>query len=122
MNNKFKYIVFIVVILILSATVIAFLDYTTSYTEDTYALSEIDDGVYAIYHTTHSRVPSENYEVITLCCNNSIYTLDGNVSITFTDKEPYVYIKDTNYSHEDEIYVYIPKGTVKYEASVNVGR
>lgn len=102
--------------------ILMFINYTTKYTEHKYPLEEVYDGCYAIYYTTYSRVPSENYEVIRLCYNNSVYTLDGNVSITYTDEEPYVYIKDTNIIHEDEICVYLPKGSVKFEESVNISR
>lgn len=118
--KKIEFFICLCIISIFIWGVTSFIKSAVSYTENTYQLSEIDDGTYAIYYTTHSRVPAENYEVITLCYGNSIYTLDGNVFITYTEEEPYVYIKDTNWVHDDVIHAYVPKGTVRYEESVNV--
>ena len=71
---KIKYVVYVVLIAIVSYLIGSYVKYVTAYTENTYSLSEIENGTYAIYYTTHSRVPAENYEVITLCFNDSIYT------------------------------------------------
>lgn len=119
MKKKIKYIIISILVI---CPIIMFIRYATKYTEHNYTLSEIEDGYYAIYYTTHSNVPAENYEVVRLCYNNSIYTLNGNISITYTEQEPYVYIKDTNIVHGDEIHVYLPKGSVRYEESVNISR
>lgn len=96
--------------------------YGNQYTEHKYSLSEMNDGVYAIYYNTHSRVPAQNYEVITLCCEGNLYTFTGNVYISFTDSEPYAKVKNYNRVNDDEIYVYVPQGTVNYQESVNIGR
>lgn len=96
--------------------------YGNQYTENRYSLSEINDGVYAIYYTTHSRVPAQNYEVVTLNCNGNIRTYRGNVSISYTNAEPYVNVRISNMVNADKIYVYVPQGTVAYEESVNIGR
>lgn len=122
MKKKIEYFICICIIAIVIWGIVSFIKSVISYTENTYQLSEIDSETYAIYYTTHSRVPAENYEVITLCYGNSVYTLDGNVSITYTEGDPYVYIKDTNLVHGDVIHAYVPKGTVRYEESVDVGR
>ena len=122
MKKKIEYFICICVIAIVIWGIVSFIKSATSYTENTYQLSEVDGGTYAIYYTTHSRVPAENYEVITLCYGNSIYTLDRNVSSTYIEEDPYVYIKDTNLVHGDVIHAYVPKGTVRYEESVDVGR
>lgn len=119
---KVRYIVYILLIVIVSFMIGSFVKYVNEYTEYTYPLSEVEGETYAIYYTTHSRVPAENYEVITLCYCNNVYTFNGNVSITYTDGKPYVYIKKTNISHGDEIHIYVPKGSVKYEESVNIGK
>lgn len=92
------------------------------YTESRYSLSEINDGVYAIYYTTHSRVPAHNYEVVTLNCNGNIRTYRGYVSISYSNTEPYVNIRNSNMVNADKIYVYAPQGTVIYEESVNIGK
>ena len=91
-------------------------------TENTFQLSEVNDGVYAIYYSTHSRVPSQNYEVITVCCNGNIYTFKGSVQISYVDTEPYATVKQYNLVNSDEVHIYVPKGTVAYEESVNIGR
>ena len=91
-------------------------------TENTFQLSEVNDGVYAIYYNTHSRVPSENYEVITVCFNGNIYTFKGSVQISYADTEPHATVKQYNLVNSDEVHIYVPKGTVAYEESVNIGR
>lgn len=96
--------------------------YGNQYTEHKYSLSEMNDGVYAIYYNTHSRVPSQNYEVITVCCNDNIYTFKGSVQISYEDTEPYATVKQYNLVNSDEVHIYVPKGTVAYEESVNIGR
>ena len=92
----------------------------TQYVERKYDLYEMDEGVYAIYYTTHSSVPAHNYEVVTVCCNGSIRTFKGDVYISFINSNPYVKIYDYNIVYADDIYVYVPQGTVSYRASVNV--
>lgn len=96
--------------------------YGNQHTEHKYSLSEMNDGVYAIYYNTHSRVPADNYEVVTLCCEGNIYTFKGDVFISFTDGEPYAKVKNYNMVNADDIYVYVPHGTVNYAESVNIGR
>ena len=91
-------------------------------TENTFQLSEVNDGVYAIYYSTHSRVPAQNYEVITVCCNGNIYTFKGSVQISYVDTEPYATVKQYNLVNSDEVHIYVPKGTVSYEESVNISR
>lgn len=96
--------------------------YGNQYTESRYSLSEINDGVYAIYYTTHSRVPAQNYEVVTLNCNGNIRTYRGHVSISYTNEKPYGNVRSSNMVNADKICVYVPQGTVAYEESVNIGR
>lgn len=91
-------------------------------TEYRYDLQEVDTGVYAIYYNTHSRVPAQNYEVVTVCCNGNIYTFKGDVQISYVDTEPYITVKQYNLVNSDEVCIYVPKGTVAYEESVNIGR
>ena len=101
---------------------VGLIHYGNQYTESRHSLSEINDGVYAIYYTTHSRVPAQNYEVVTLNCNGSIHTYRGDISISYTNAEPYVNVRISNMVNADKIYVYVPQGTVTYEKSVNIGR
>lgn len=92
----------------------------TEYVEIKYDLSELNNGVYAIYYTTHSTVPAHNYEVITLNCNGNIYTFQGHVQITYTDENPYVVYHKRNLANADRMYVYVPSGSVEYQGSVMV--
>ena len=115
----------VIIIGIISAfilSIICMIRYGNQSTENTFQLSEVNDGVYAIYYSTHSRVPAQNYEVITVCCNGNIYTFKGSVQISYVDTEPYATVKQYNLVNSDEVHIYMPKGTVAYEESVNIGR
>ena len=115
----------VIIIGIISAFVlfiICMIHYGNRSTENTLQLSEVNDGVYAIYYSTHSRVPAQNYEVITVCCNGNIYTFKGSVQISYVDTEPYATVKQYNLVNSDEVHIYVPKETVAYEESVNIGR
>ena len=115
----------VIIIGIISACVlfiICMIHYGKRSTENTFQLSEVNDGVYAIYYSTHSRVPAQNYEVITVCCDGNIYTFKGSVQISYVDTEPYATVKQYNLVNSDEVHIYVPKGTVAYEESVNIGR
>ena len=115
----------VIIIGIISAFVlfiICMIHYGNRSTENTLQLSEVNDGVYAIYYSTHSRVPAQNYEVITVCCNGNIYTFKGSIQISYIDTEPYATVKQYNLVNSDEVHIYVPKGTVVYEESVNIGR
>jgi hypothetical protein len=110
------------VILVIVAIVWSFISYTCKTIEYEYRLYEMNDGVYAIYYNTHSNVPANNYEVVTLCCGGNVHTFRGNVFISFTDSEPYARVRNCNIVNGDDIYVYVPQGTVSYQSSVYVGR
>ena len=115
----------VIIIGIISAFILfiaCMIHYGNRSTENTYRLSEVNDGVYAIYYSTHSRVPAQNYEVITVCCDGNIYTFKGSVQISYVDTEPYATVKQYNLVNSDEVHIYVPKGTVAYEENVNIGR
>ena len=115
----------VIIIGIISAFVlfiICMIHYGNRSNENTFQLYEENDGVYAIYYNTHSRVPAQNYEVITVCCNGNIYTFKGSVQISYVDTEPYATVKQYNLVNSDEVHIYVPKGTVAYEESINIGR
>ena len=115
----------VIIIGIISAFVlfiICMIHYGNQSTENTFQLSEVNDGVYAIYYSTHSRVPAQNYEAITVCCNGNIYTFKGSVQISYVDTEPYAIVKQYNVVNSDDVHIYVPKGTVSYEKSVNIGK
>ena len=115
----------VIIIGIISAFILfiaCMIHYGNRSTENTFQLSEVNDGVYAIYYSTHSRVPAQNYEVITVCCNGNIRTFKGSVQISYVDTEPYATVKQYNLVNSDEVHIYVPKGTVAYEESINIGR
>ena len=69
----------VIIIGIISAFILfiaCMIHYGNRSTENTFQLSEVNNGVYAIYYNTHSRVPSQNYEVITVCCNGNILVVN----------------------------------------------
>ena len=115
-------IVIICIIAIFLLFIACMIHYGNRSTENTFQLSEVNDGVYAIYYNTHSRVPAQNYEVITVCCNGNIYTFKGSIQISYIDTEPYATVKQYNLVNSDEVHIYVPKGTVAYEESINIGR
>ena len=115
-------IVIIGIIAIFLLFIICMIHYGNRSTENTFQLSEVNDGVYAIYYNTHSRVPAQNYEVITVRCTGNIYTFKGSVQISYVDTEPYATVKQYNLVNSDEVHIYVPKGTVAYEESVNISR
>lgn len=121
-NNVKWIVVWISVIVLFVAVIGGLIHYGNQYTEHEYQLDEMNDGVYAIYYTTHSRAPAYNYEVVTLCCNGNVCTFKGNVNISFTDDESYAKVKNYNTVNNDDIYVYVPQGTVSYQPSVDIGK
>lgn len=115
----------IVIISIIAAFllfIVCMLHYGNQSTKNTYQLSEINEGVYAIYYNTHSRVPAQNYEVVIVCCNGNIYTFKGDVQISYVGTDPCITVKQYNWVNSDEVRIYVPKGTVSYEESVSIGR
>lgn len=115
----------VIIVVIVSAFIlfiVCMIHYGNRSTENIFQLSEVNNGVYAIYYNTHSRVPAQNYEVITVCCNGNIYTFKGSVQISYVDTEPYATVKQYNLVNSDEVHIYVPKGTVSYEESVNISR
>ena len=89
-------------------------------TNFSYSLEEINNGVYAIYYTTHSRAPAYNYDVITLNCNGNIKKFKVSVSITYTEGTPHANITCSNYARNDKVCVYIPRGSMQYASNVEI--
>lgn len=90
---------------------------------ETMQLDELKNGIYAIYYTTHSSVPSQNYEVVTLNCNGNIQTFKGKVTISYTNYSPYAEINSYPYLvNADEIHIYVPQGSVEYQMGVNISK
>ena len=123
-NKKSDSMPIIIVIILFLITVVLLVIWgiknETEYVETKYNLSELNDGVYAVYYNTHSAAPAHNYEVITLNCNGNIYTFQGHVQITYTDNDPYVIYQKRNIVNADRMYVYVPSGSVEFQGSVMV--
>lgn len=117
-KNLVLFILFVSIATI--AFICYFINYGNKYTENKYSLSELNDGVYGVYTNVSSRVPAQNYEMITLCYNRKVYTFKGYVYINYTDEEPYVIYQDYNYINGDKIYVYVPYGSIEYQVNVGV--
>ena len=120
MNKKIKNTITIVAIVLILLGAISYFIYYASWSEEvSYELQNIDDdGNYAIYHTVSSSIPADNYEVAYVCFNDTMYTLKGNVSITYTNDNPHVDIIRTHLVYGDDYNLYIPKGSVIYEGNV----
>lgn len=107
------YILVIALALSLTSCMKSCYEYVTYENVVEYELAEIDDGIYGYYNSVASDIPAENYEMIVLCFNRSIYTLKGNVDIHYTDGEAKLIWKDVNIVHGDEFDVYVPYNTIE---------
>lgn len=120
-RNIKPYLIDIAVILCVCLLLGGLIHYGNQHTEHEYKLTELDDGVYGIYTVVSSRVPADNYEMITLCCNGNVYTFKGEISIKYTDTvEPYVVWHNYNLVNGDDIWVYVPNGTIEFQKGVGV--
>lgn len=108
------------VVLVLGILSFTLVSYGNKCEEYRYSLSELSDHTYGRYYRVSSRVPAQNYEVITLCCNGNVVTHQGDVNIFYTDQEPYAVVKSYNVVNADEICVYVPKGTISFQENVGV--
>ena len=127
MNAKRKkglvtYITLAFISVLVIAITIATITQFGSYTEYEYQLSEIQDGIYGTYSTIVSTVPAQNCDVITLCCDGQIRTFRGTVHITYTNHRLYVIYRDVGYHNGDELWVYVPAGTIEFQGTTGVGR
>lgn len=119
--KKYRFcIIAVLLIVLVLLSIIRWLGKQAEYHESRYELEEIENETYARYYQTVSTVPAHNYDVVEICVNGNIRTYKGNVSITYTDETPYVVIMQNNLVNDDEIFLYVPKGTVEHEESVGV--
>ena len=115
------YITLVFISVLVIAITIATITQFGSYTEYEYQLSEIQDGIYGTYSTIVSTVPAQNCDVITLCCDGQIRTFRGTVHITYTNHRSYVIYRDVGYHNGDELWVYVPTGTIEFQGTTGVG-
>ena len=92
-------------------------DYTEEYS---YELEEIKPETYAIYNTV-SYGMDEKYEVVTICYNGQIHVFQGTVNIYQTNKKPHAeIISRPHMNYNDEITIYVPKGSVEFAEGVGI--
>lgn len=93
-----------------------------NYTEEySYELEEIKSGTYAIYNTVSSTTPAHNYNVVTICYNGQIHVFQGTVNICQTNNKPHAdIISRPHMNYNDEITIYVPKGTIEFAEGVGV--
>lgn len=84
------------------------------YTEEQYALAEIESGVYAIKSQGVSTSSLCTYDMVELCIDGSLQTFRGAVAISYIEDGPYAVVETNGFKNRDEVHVYIPKGTLKW--------
>ena len=95
--------------------------YMKEYNESEYRLEEVEDGIYLITYRVSSNVPAHNYDVATICVNGNLLEYKGDLRIVYTEYDPYCVIGSyVNLNYSDEITVYIPKGSVKFQENVGI--
>ena len=126
MRRKTTIIKVITIVAIILIPIVAFVGIICSSNNKeskTVQLDELNNGIYAIYYTTHSTVPAYNYEVVTLNCDGLIQTYTGKVTISYTNYSPYAEIDSYQYLvNADEIHIYVPQGSVEYQMGVNISK
>lgn len=119
---KKGYVIFLGIIAAV-VSFLAFLIHNASRTETTqFNLSELEQGVFAYQENVISRAPADNYSMATVCNESgNVFTIKGSVNVVYinTDK-PYAVLITCNLVNEDEITLYVPKGTVKYMGTSTV--
>lgn len=90
--------------------------------EYTVQLSELDDGIYAYQSEVVSRVPAENYSMLTICSESgNIISIKGTVKIVYQNtKNPYAEIVDRDIINSDIVTAYVPNGSVIFNGSTSV--
>ncbi len=84
-----------------------------NYTEERYALEEIDNGVYAMKSQGLSASSMRAYDTLELCIDGTLKTFNGTVTISYTEDGPYAVVETNGLKNRDKVHAYIPKGTLK---------
>lgn len=84
-----------------------------NYTEERYALEEIDSGVYAIKSQGLSASSMRTYDTLELCIDGTLKTFNGTITISYTEGGPYAVVEINGFKNRDKVHAYIPKGTLK---------
>lgn len=119
--KKYKsYIIAVLVVVLALFIIVRWFGKQAEYHESRYELEEIESGVYANYYQTHSSIPAQNYEVTEICVDGNIFTYRGSANVSYIDEQPYAIVKKNNLVNDDEVYLYIPKGTLQRLSSVQI--
>lgn len=124
MKNKIKYPIYflcIAIIFLLFVGCWKMIKYTNYSEASAFDLQEIKEGTYIIYHSVSSNVPADNYDVVLLRYENQIHEYKGCVTICSTNDKPHVkIISRPNISNNDEVFVFVPDGTVEFANNVSL--
>lgn len=104
---------------ILTFMIVSFVNYALYKEITNGTLSEIDDGIYVQTYNVYSNVPANNTTVAVICTGTQMLTVQGHISINFTDETPSYSYTRTNIVNGDTLNVYVPKGTVQMLGGVN---
>ena len=116
-----KYVIGLAIVIFLIFLVAICANYIQEYTENTYSLEEVEDGIYLITYKVSSSIPAENYDVAMICVNGNLLEYEGDVRVVYTENEPYCVVGSyVNRVRSDYVTVYIPKGSVKYQENVGI--
>ena len=85
-------------------------------------IEEIQNEIYVRYQSTVSRVPAQNYEIITVCANGQLITYKGSVEFIFTENENKIEVTEKpNMVRSDKVTVYTSKDSIEYLETVSIG-
>lgn len=112
-KKLFIYILIIAIVFGLASCTKYFYECATYSETFEYQLTELSDGVYGYYNAVASNIPSENYEMIVLCLNGSVYTLKGDVNIHYTDNVCKLIWHDVKTVNGDTYEVYVPPCSIE---------
>ena len=118
--KKFSSLLVILVFLVLAKFVFDYMDrHFNEYTENTYILDELEDGVNVNTYRVSSNVPANNYDVAIICVDGVVKKYSGTIQLIYTEKQPYCVVKQyVNLCNSNYLTIYIPKGSIKYQENV----
>lgn len=123
MKKSFKIIIAIIAITTITIGIKAFWNWANETKKYECKIEEIQNGIYARYQSTVSRVPAYNYEIITVCVNGQLITYKGSVKFVFTENENRVEVAEKpNMVHSDKVIVYTSKDSVEYLETIGIDK
>lgn len=121
-----KKIIIIIAAAVIAANVIGiktFWDWANKIEKYECEIEEIQNEIYVRYQSTVSRVPAQNYEIITVCVNGQLITYKGSVEFIFTENENKIEVTEKpNMVRNDKVIVYTSKDSVEYMGTIEIGK